>query len=53
MGARTMATLPPIPAKSTPPRPEPKRVGMVSLGCPKALVDPNASSPACAPMAMP
>jgi hypothetical protein len=33
--------------------PEPPRVGMVSLGCPKALVDSNAFSRACAPMAMP
>jgi ribosomal protein S12 methylthiotransferase len=39
MGAPTMATLPLIPAKSATPAPEPKRVGMVSLGCPKALVD--------------
>jgi hypothetical protein len=31
--------------------PDPK-VGMVSLGCPKALVDSDASSPGCAPMAM-
>lgn len=33
--------------------PEQKTIGMVSLGCPKALVDLNGFLPACAPMAMP
>jgi ribosomal protein S12 methylthiotransferase len=33
--------------------PDAPKVGMVSLGCPKALVDPERISRVCAPMAMP
>lgn len=39
MGARIMASLPPESIDTALPAPEPRRVGMVSLGCPKALVD--------------
>ena len=40
MGPPTMATIPPDSREiDATPAPEPKRVGLVSLGCPKALVD--------------